>query len=313
MATWCKGDLRVLCAIPCLDEEVAIGSVVLRARRHAKDILVVDDGSTDSTAEVARLAGATVLRHPENRGKGEAYRTVWAHARKHGYDALVVLDGDGQHDPDEVPLLLAKLAEGNDFVIGARWGESTQMPVWRKVGKRVLDYGTAMASESGTKGTGPKLTDSQSGFRAYSRKALEAIEPREAGFSVESQLLIDAHDKGLRIDETRIHCRYDVDSSTETPLRHASGVLNDLLVAVGVRHPLLFLGVPGVLSLCMSIAAAARTLGEHDRTGVVPLAWIMVTMFTALVGIVGLFAGLLFNILPRIIQRAALRPTPTSA
>jgi glycosyltransferase involved in cell wall biosynthesis len=298
--------LRVLCAIPCLNEEVAIGSVVLRARRHAQEVVVVDDGSADRTGEVARLAGATVLRHKENRGKGEAYRTLWAHARAHGFDALVVLDGDGQHDPDEIPQVLAKLQEA-DMAIGARWGESTQMPLWRKVGKRVLDYGTAMASE--TKGAqGPKLTDSQSGFRAYSRKALEAIAPRQAGFSVESQLLIDAHAAGLRIGETRIHCRYDVDSSTQGPVKHASGVLNDLLVAVGVQHPLLFLGVPGFVALLAGMAGGAYLLFVSDRTGNVPLGWFMVAMFAALAGILGLFAGLLFNILPRIIERSTQEP-----
>lgn len=295
--------MRVLCAIPCLNEEVAIGSVVLRARRHVQEVLVVDDGSADNTEEVARLAGATVLRHKENRGKGEAYRTLWAHARVHGFDALVVLDGDGQHDPDEIPLLLAKLQDA-DMVIGARWGESTEMPLWRKVGKRVLDYGTAMASESGKGGgEGPKLTDSQSGFRAYSRKALEAIEPRQAGFSVESQMLIDAHAAGLRIGETRIHCRYDVDSSTQGPIRHASSVLNDLLVAVGVQHPLLFLGVPGLLALLFGLGAGTYTLLLFDRTGNFSLGWFMVTMLLVLAGILGLFAGLLFNILPRIILR----------
>jgi glycosyltransferase involved in cell wall biosynthesis len=301
--------LRVLCAIPCLNEEVAVGSVVLRARRHATEVLVVDDGSSDNTEEVAHLAGATVLRHAENRGKGEAYRTLWAHARLHGFDALVVLDGDGQHDPDEVPLVLAKLQEGNDMVIGARWGDSTEMPLWRKMGKRVLDYGTAMASESKADGR-PKLTDSQSGFRAYSRKALESIAPSQAGFSVESQLLIDAHEAGLRIAETRIHCRYDVDSSTEGPVKHASGVLNDLLVAVGVRHPLLFLGVPGFVALLASFGSGAYVLVEFNRTGNFSLGWFMVTMFTALAGLLGTFAGLLFNILPRILQGSLRRAGP---
>lgn len=298
--------MRVLCAIPCLNEEVAIGSVALRARRHAQEVVVVDDGSADRTGEVARLAGATVLRHAENRGKGEAYRTLWEHARAHGFDALVVLDGDGQHDAGEIPLLLARLQEGDDVVIGARWGESTQMPLWRRVGKRVLDYGTVMASE-GSAGA-PKLTDSQSGFRAYSRRALESIAPRQAGFSVESQMLIDAHEAGLRIGETRIHCRYDVDSSTQGPVQHGSEVLNNLLVAVGVRRPLLFLGVPGFVALVAGVAAGGYALLDLERTGRFPLGWFLVAMLAALAGVLGLFAGLLFNILPRILEQTPREP-----
>lgn len=294
-----------LAVIPAYEEAVGIAAVVVAASKHVP-VLVIDDGSSDDTAAHARDAGATVLRQVPNAGKGAALRRGFAYALDKGFDAVVTLDGDGQHDPDEIPQVLAKLQEA-DMAIGARWGESTQMPLWRKVGKRVLDYGTAMASE--TKGAqGPKLTDSQSGFRAYSRKALEAIAPRQAGFSVESQLLIDAHAAGLRIGETRIHCRYDVDSSTQGPVKHASGVLNDLLVAVGVQHPLLFLGVPGFVALLAGMAGGAYLLFVSDRTGNVPLGWFMVAMFAALAGILGLFAGLLFNILPRIIERSTQEP-----
>lgn len=300
--------VRVLCAIPAYEEEVALGSVVLRARRHVDAVVVVDDGSTDRTAEVARLAGATVLRHDMNRGKGEAYRTFWEHAVKEGYDALVTLDGDGQHDPDEIPLLLARLKEGDDVVIGARWGSSTEMPLWRKVGKRVLDYGTAAASEGPSQGM--RLTDSQSGFRAYGSKALAAVAPHESGFSVESQVLIDAHQAGLRIGETRIHCRYDVDGSTLGSFTHASGVLNDLLFQVGVRRPLLYLSLPGMLLTLGGIAAAIWAAFVFARTGNFSLGWVLVSFFLVSVGILAVFVGLLFNLLPRSLAHALRRLLP---
>jgi len=262
-------------------------------------VVVVDDGSQDRTAEVAELAGARVLRHRRNQGKGEAYRTLWAYAREHGFDALVCLDGDGQHDPDEAPLLLARLQHGDDLVVGTRWGKRTGMPLWRRVGKRILDYGTALASSRS--GKGPILTDSQSGFRAYSRRALEAIAPDSAGFSVESQLLVDANAKGLRIGETRIHCRYDVKGSTQGPVNHASSVLNDILVMVGIRHPLLLLGVPGVAAGLLALVAL--TLGLTDHTGGFDrFAFFVVAAFLFVLGVVGVFAGLLFNILPRIVR-----------
>lgn len=303
--------MRVLCAIPALDEEVAIGSVVLRALAHADEVLVVDDGSTDHTAEVARMAGATVIRHESNKGKGEAYRTYWDYARKHGFDVLVTLDGDGQHDAGEIPLLLDRIKAGDDFVIGARWGSSTEMPWWRKVGKRVLDYGTAAASESGAQaGGGPKLTDSQSGFRAYSRKALEAIEPHHSGFSVESQLLIEGHRAGLRIGETRIHCRYDVEGSTLGSFTHASGVLNDLLFQVGVRHPLLYLSLPGLVMVLGGVIAGLWTAYLFASTGYFSVGWILVSLFLTTVGVLAFFVGLMFNLLPRSLAHALRRLLP---
>ena len=304
-------SVRVLCAIPCFNEEVAIGSVVLRARVHVDTVLVVDDGSADKTAEVARLAGAVVIRHEANRGKGEAYRTLWAFAREKGFDMLVTLDGDGQHDADEIPLVLDRLKAGDDLVVGARWGSSTEMPWWRKIGKRVLDYGTAAASSNpGTSVQGLKLTDSQSGFRAYSRRALEAIQPHQSGFSVESQMLIDGHQAGLQIGETRIHCRYDVDGSTLGSVRHASGVLNDLVFQVGVAHPLLYLSLPGLVMVLGGAAAGiwAAYLGTAlDRLSV---GWILVSLALTTIGVLGLFAGLLFNLLPRSMAHALRKLLP---
>lgn len=308
--------MRVLCAIPALDEEVALGSVVLRARRHVDAVVVVDDGSTDQTAEVATLAGATVLRHGRNKGKGEAYRTFWEHARREGFDALVTLDGDGQHDADEIPLLLDQLRAGHDIVIGARWGSTTEMPWWRRVGKRVLDYGTAAATttSSGDGQTGgdqgSALTDSQSGFRAYSRKALEAIEPHHSGFSVESQMLIDAHQVGLRIGETRIHCRYDVDGSTMGSVRHASGVLGELLFQVGVAHPLLYLALPGVILACGGSAAGIYAAYLAQTQGELPLGWMLVAMALTGFGVLAFFGGLLLTLLPRAIAHALRRLLP---
>lgn len=301
--------MRVLCAIPALDEEVAIGSVVLRARRHVAEVVVVDDGSSDGTAEVARLAGATVLKHSSNRGKGEAYRTFWEHAKAGGFDALVTLDGDGQHDPDEIPLLLARLEAGDDVAIGARWGASTEMPLWRKVGKRVLDYGTAAASDTPAR-QGPRLTDSQSGFRAYSRRALDQIAPHQSGFSVESQMLIDAHQAGLRIGETRIHCRYDVDGSTLNSFTHASGVLNDLLFQIGVRHPLLYLSLPGAIMLIGGVLAGLWTAYLFTSTGDFSVGWILVSLFLTSVGVLAVFVGLLFNLLPRSLAHALRKLLP---
>jgi glycosyltransferase involved in cell wall biosynthesis len=138
---------------------------MLKARRHVDDVLVVDDGSSDATTEIAKAAGAQVLRHETNKGKGAAVKSALNYAAANSFDALVFLDGDGQHDPDQIPQLLQPILDGTaDIVIGYR--DFKQMPRYRRVGRFVLDYTTAAN----------KLTnDSQSGFRALNQNAIAAL------------------------------------------------------------------------------------------------------------------------------------------
>jgi hypothetical protein len=309
--------VRVLCAIPVFNEEVAIGSIVLRAAPHVQEVLVVDDGSKDRSADVARRAGATVITHERNRGYGGAYRTLWDYARDHDYDVLITLDGDGQHEPEDIPGLVAKIQEGYDYVIGARWGEKTQMPIWRRVGKRVLDYSTAMAAEGGKDAKGqkrgdvqPRLTDSQSGFKAYGRRAIAEIYPGDEGMAVTSMLLIEAHQKGLKIGETPIHCRYDVEGSSQGPVSHATDVLNQVLLEVGLGHPMLYLALPGLVLGLGSVGAAmwASLLMRQDPTS--GSAWFAVAILLFGLSLLGLFAGLLFNLLPRAVSDAVRKHVP---
>jgi glycosyltransferase involved in cell wall biosynthesis len=163
---------RTLAVIPCCNEEATIGSVVLKTKRFVNHVLVVDDGSKDETKKVAKDAGATVISHKKNRGKGAAIRTGFQYALDNDFDYVVTIDGDGQHNPLEIPALLDNVINnGHDVSIGYRVGNDTEMPMWRRVGKRVLDYTTSM-------GTGGFVTDSQCGFRAFNRKAVEAIAPK---------------------------------------------------------------------------------------------------------------------------------------
>src|SRR5207247_11306853 len=143
-----------------------------------------------------------------NHGKGEASRKAWRYAREYAPEALVLIDGDHQHDPNDIPRLVETILSGkSDLVIGVRWGKTSRMPIYRRMGKRALDYATAAAAKNGM------LTDSQSGYRAFSRQALEALEPTENGLSIESQILLEAQEQNLRIEQVSIDIRYDVDES----------------------------------------------------------------------------------------------------
>ncbi|MGB4758126.1 MAG: glycosyltransferase family 2 protein, partial [Candidatus Methanoculleus thermohydrogenotrophicum] len=169
--------VRTLVAMPAYNEEAYIAKTIVGARRHADAVLVVDDGSTDETVAIAEALGAIVVRHATNRGYGGALQTIFATARRMGVEELVIIDADGQHDPEDIPRLLSELRSGNDVVIGSRVleGSAGDIPTYRKVGMKVLDAATTLA------GNGLAITDSQSGFRAYGRRAIEAIHPNGDG------------------------------------------------------------------------------------------------------------------------------------
>ena len=190
MADRATGELRAgsfAVVVPAYNEGLVIGSVVLQARKHADRVIVVDDGSSDRTAETARLAGADVIRFEENGGKARAMMAGFARARELGYEAVVMLDGDGQHDPEEIPAVAAPVLAGvADLVIGSRFLDvKANIPAYRRAGQTVLNGFTNLSVDGGTFAT----TDSQSGFRALSRRALENLTFASEGYSIESDMI----------------------------------------------------------------------------------------------------------------------------
>src|SRR5207253_8765861 len=257
-------DSKILVAIPAFNEGATIGSVVLKARQFASEVIVVDDGSSDDTAETAAMAGAHVIQHARNLGKGVAIRSAWLYAREYAPEALVLIDGDHQHDPNDIPRLVETILSGkSDLVIGVRWGKTSRMPMYRRMGKRALDYATAAAAKNGI------LTDSQSGYRVFSRRALESLEPTENGLSIESQLLLEAQERNLCIEEVSIDSRYDLDGSTISAGRHGSSVLGRIIVLVSEKRPLFFFGVPGAMFLVVAAILASIVLDTFITRGAV--------------------------------------------
>lgn len=256
--------IRTLVAMPAYNEEASIAKTVLGARQHADAVLVVDDGSNDETAWIAGALGAIVLRHEVNRGYGGALQTIFDTAREMGVEELVVIDADGQHDPGDVPRLLAELRVGKDIVIGSRYagGSGEGIPAYRKVGMKVLDTATTLA------GNGLSITDSQSGFRAYGRRAIEAIRINDDGMSAGSEILIQASDHRLHVAEVPIEVRYDIEgTSSENPVLHGVGVLMNVVRLISLRRPLIFFGIPGTLFALAGVAAEIYTFSEYYRAG----------------------------------------------
>jgi len=189
---------RVVVIIPAFNAERSIGNVVAGAREQMESVVVVDDGSVDRTGEVARDAGAHVLRHPENRGKGAALKTGFAYAIENGFDGVITLDADGQHLPREIPKFLECRAQsGADLIIGGRAHLFGQMLPRRRFANRFSAWTIAKASKTG-------VTDSQSGFRFYSANLLRNVKLRADGFDMESEVIVRAGCRGFKVTTTPI-------------------------------------------------------------------------------------------------------------
>lgn len=282
--------------IPALNEERSIAKVVIRARKHADQVMVVDDGSQDDTALIAENLGALVVKHEKNLGKGAAIRDCFEYAKRTNVDILVTIDGDGQHDASEIPLLLNAISDSNaDIVIGGRSVKPSKMPQYRWLGGRFLDYVTGVRVED-------KLLDSQSGFRAYSRRALETLMPAEFGMSIDSVLVKKGEAAGLRISSVQVSMKYSDTTSSTNPLLHWLDVIFGVLKYVSIRHPLLFYGGFSVLSLFVSVVFGAMTLDYYQRWGRVITNLALVSVAAGLLGFLALFTGIILFTLITVVR-----------
>ena len=295
-----KTSVHTLALVPCYNEEATIGSIVLKSKRYVDEVLVIDDGSADDTAKIAIDAGAVVISHKTNCGKSKAIKTGFEYAMRRNFDYVVTIDGDGQHNPAEISVILGHLMNnGHDISIGLRSGNDTEMPFWRRMGKRLLDYTTSF-------GNGGYVTDSQCGFRAFNKKAVKSITPRLNGgdFSVESEQLIKAHELGLGVTHTNVACKYkNLDTSTKNPTSHGISVLSYVIWLVAERRPLLFIGVPGFIMVMLGLFLAINTLQYYNQTHVFLLSHAILVSIFLIIGALAMFMGLMLNVLPRIIRR----------
>jgi glycosyltransferase involved in cell wall biosynthesis len=279
----------IIAAIPCLNEELFIGSVVLKTKDYADQVIIIDDGSTDKTAIMAEKAGAKVISHGSNKGKGAAVNTAFRYAKNSGCKALVLLDGDGQHDPAYIPDLVKPILDDKaDMVVGSRYlGIRSSIPGYRVWGHRVL---TSLSNL----GSRVKLTDSQSGLRAFSTKAMEAFSFAEEGLSVESEMQFLVKESGLRTIEIPISVGYH-SKAKRNPLTHGMGVLNGILGLISRRIPLFFFGVPGILMLAFGFWEGFRVIQGWNTYHAFYLGPALIAVLLCVVGALSLFTGLILH------------------
>jgi len=236
--------LKITIGIPAYNEEKNIASIITKLKNITDSIIVCDDGSSDMTSEISKNLGAIVISHKKNMGYGAAIRTIFQKSVELDSDILVTFDADGQHRIDDVNKILQPLENNEaDIVIGSRFLDNeSKVPNYRKIGIKVITQVTNASLKK-------KLTDSQSGFRAYNKQALTQISPSEMGMGISTEILIKASNKGLRIAEIPITILYHDDASTHNPVSHGTSVLVSTIKFTSIEHPLKFYGIPSIIFL----------------------------------------------------------------
>jgi hypothetical protein len=282
----------ILVALPAYNEAKYIGSLLDKIKQYADKIIVVNDGSVDGTGDIAFKAGAIVVEHETNMGYGAAIQSIFETARDRTFDVLVIMDADSQHSVADLPRIGRPIIEGGyDVVIGHR--NERQIPIYRQVGQKVLSkFVDVLANVN---------VDSQSGFRAYSPKAVAVLHPKENGMAVSSELVNLATQAGLKIIEVPISVKYLTDSSTHNPIVQGVDTLTRIIRMISERKPLLFFGLGGLIITVCGVALGIKAyfmLVEH--AGALPIGTALVSFLLMVVGVFSVFTGIILDVVSKI-------------
>ena len=288
----------IVACIPALNEEKTIAQTIEKTRKYVDQIIICDDGSTDNTAELVKQTEAVLLHHEKNMGKGKALQTCFQYILPSKPDIILTLDGDGQHDPDEIPLLLKPLQNNQaDLVIGSRYvqGSKTDAPLYRKFGLEIVN----MFGESANK----NVKDSQSGFRAFNYPVLKIFSDiSENGFGVETGQLASARKYDLRVAEIPVTIRYDglENTSKKTPLLHGLELVTAGLRLMVLDKPLMIMGIPGFLLIMSSLLSGNLLIHYYFTETYFSLPLALITFSFLLVGALLIISGLILYVLSQI-------------
>jgi hypothetical protein len=251
------------------------------------------------TGVIAERLGAQVITHRENMGKGEALRSLFTAAREMGADVMVTLDADAQHDPQDIPKLLEALTHDSaDIVIGSRFlgGKGAGVPGYRTIGNKILN---AMTTSG--------ISDTQSGLRAYARRAIEQLMPAEMGMGVDSEILIEASSSGLKIVEVPVSIMYgEGKTSKHNPIYHTVDVISSVVKVTSIRHPLLFYGASGLVLIGIGLYFLARTVELYLSAKVIDVLTVtygLLSFSLAMAGLLAFFTGIILFTISTVVRR----------
>ena len=268
--------MKIVIGIPAFNEERNIASVITKLEKIDGKIIVCDDGSNDLTGRIAEKMGAIVITHPKNLGYGAAIRSIFTKFNELDADILVTFDADGQHRVEDIDVVIKPIIKNeSEIVIGSRFlgSDSANVPSYRKIGIKTITNLTNISSNT-------KLTDSQSGFRAYHKRVIPEIIPSEYGMGVSTEILIKANKKGFKISEVPIRILYGEDTSTHNPISHGVSVVLSTMKFVSIEHPLKFYGMPGIILAIIGLFFVGWTIQYFTQFHVFPPALALIAIGT---------------------------------
>ncbi len=284
--------MKIVVGIPAFNEEENIEEILVQLKTITDTIIVCNDGSQDLTGSIAEKLGASVINHPKNLGYGASIRSIFLKAKEINCDILVTFDADGQHRIKDIETVLLPIKNQRaDIVIGSRFLEKKgKVPGYRKIGIKAITKMTNAYS-------GKELTDSQSGFRAYTKKVLEKCTPSESGMGVSTEILLKAFKNNFKIVEVPIVVLYEGDTSTHNPVSHGIGVMLSTLKFISIDHPLKFYGIPGITFLSIGLFFILWTIQVFTESRQIITNIALIGVSTLIFGIILLMTSImLFSI-----------------
>jgi len=290
--------LSIIVGIPAFNEEKNIAVLIIQLKKIADKIIVCNDGSTDLTSKIAEELGATVINHEKNLGYGAAIRSIFLKSKELDGDVLVTFDADGQHKIEDINRVINPIInEESDLVIGSRFLDKSEkeVPQYRKVGIKIITKVTNATIKK-------QLTDSQSGFRAYSKKVLNELNPSELGMGISTEILIKASAKNFRISEVPIKITYDGNTSTHNPISHGSSVLLSTIKFTSIEHPLKFYGIPSMIFFAIGLFFVYFSTQYYAEIGRLNTNLTLVAAGTMLIAVVLLITSILLYSLISVVR-----------
>jgi len=289
--------MKVIVGIPAYNEEKNIAKIIVELKKTVDQIIVCDDGSTDSTSAIAESLGAIVIKHTKNSGYGMAIRSIFLKGREINAEVLVTIDADGQHKIEDINKIIKPVVDGQaDISIGSRFlKEDNNTPGYRKLGVKVI---TKMTNSS----LSEKITDAQSGFRAYNNKVLQSLTPADSGMGISTEILIKASNLGLKIAEVPTEIQYEGNTSTQNPVSHGTEVLMSTLKYISIERPLRFYGIQSAIFFAIGLTLTFLSIQYYAEIGRLNTNLTLVAGGTLLIAIILIITAILLYSLVSVVR-----------